>query len=257
MGLLGPVVEWVEGKLRGAGVLPSLSPSYSDDENEEEEKPQHIRILIHCAQGISRSPAVGAALLVALPLVDSDSASDSASESASEFSEAVDADTTQDEDTDMEEEEREEEVDEREEEMDTEEVPRTPARVRAHADWTSPARHCASPASLSFSPLRLPLRPPTSSLHTSSLPSIPPSPESPAARSVHPHASLPSIPSSSSTSGSNDPTHSPARRTLSAPAALAYVAARRPAADVNWGFRAQLNEWEGVCRDRAGTGSEV
>ncbi|KAF8191012.1 protein-tyrosine phosphatase-like protein, partial [Mycena galopus ATCC 62051] len=37
-------------------------------------------------------------------------------------------------------------------------------------------------------------------------------------------------------------------RTLSAPAALAYVSARRPAADVNWGFRAQLREWEGVCR---------
>ncbi|KAJ6538026.1 protein-tyrosine phosphatase-like protein, partial [Mycena capillaripes] len=46
VGLLGPVVQWVEDALRDAGNT-------------------HIRILIHCAHGISRSPAVGAALLVA------------------------------------------------------------------------------------------------------------------------------------------------------------------------------------------------
>ncbi|KAF7296084.1 hypothetical protein MKEN_01423500 [Mycena kentingensis (nom. inval.)] len=38
--------------------------------------------------------------------------------------------------------------------------------------------------------------------------------------------------------------------TLSATAALEYVGARRPAADVNWGFRAQLSEWEQLCRNR-------
>ncbi|KAF7298038.1 hypothetical protein HMN09_01025100 [Mycena chlorophos] len=36
---------------------------------------------------------------------------------------------------------------------------------------------------------------------------------------------------------------------LSAAAALDYVRARRPAADVNWGFARQLVEWEGLCRD--------
>ncbi|KAF7315118.1 hypothetical protein MIND_00026100 [Mycena indigotica] len=37
---------------------------------------------------------------------------------------------------------------------------------------------------------------------------------------------------------------------LSAVAALQYVQERRPPADVNWGFRAQLGEWEEMCRSR-------
>ncbi|KAJ7072670.1 protein-tyrosine phosphatase-like protein [Mycena amicta] len=109
VGELEPVVEWVKAALVEGGVV------LSQESAQQQVTPQTVHILIHCAHGISRSPAIGAALLVALPLVSDDN----------------------------------------------------------------------------------------------------------------------NVPS-----------------TLSAAAALEYVRARRPAADVNWGFRAQLVEWEGMCRDR-------
>jgi hypothetical protein len=147
----------------------------------------------------------------------------------------------------------------------------------ANAGWTSPARECASPASFTPPRIRTP-RPPRprvsplirsvlpSSSSSSALPVISSSTPLPflSAHQHHTHtssplaisASLPALDTTSSSSSLPAPStdaRTPVRRTLSAPAALAYVAARRPAADVNWGFRAQLREWEGVCR--AGTAS--
>lgn len=133
VGALGPIAHWVSRVLATHGVimLPGSGNSF-ESSREDSRCPEgdyitvppkkHVRILVHCAQGISRSPAVGAALLVALPMA-------CVAEDAAET--------------------------------------RTP-------------------------------------------------------------------------------------RTLSAAGALAYVAGRRPVVDVNWGFRAQLKEWEAVCRT-AGT----
>ncbi|KAJ7029459.1 hypothetical protein C8F04DRAFT_41017 [Mycena alexandri] len=227
VGALGPVVSWVRGVMREAGVLRSFpfdsndaSASHDDGnasgergKGEGETQPKPIRILIHCAHGISRSPAVGAALLVALPLVDVLDAAAAHGDADAPMHPARTSVDAQCEDADM----------------DTS----TSADTDTSAQWTPgpPARRCASPVASS---------PPSSS-----------SPRAPLLPSTSP-----SLPTSSST-GASSPQHPPpARRTLSAPAALAYVAARRPAADVNWGFRAQLREWEGVCRLAAAAAGE-
>ncbi|KAJ7626200.1 protein-tyrosine phosphatase-like protein [Roridomyces roridus] len=162
VGALGPVVDWVGDVLRAAGVL--LSPDFELELGEEGEGvakkrgEKDVRILVHCAQGISRSPAVSAALLVALPLVSTDD-----DEAVSEF-------------------------------------PNT--RDSSHELLNTATSGLGSRSGLVSS--------------------------SPQSISVRPQR--------------------PLRRALSAPAALAYIAARRPVADPNWGFRAQLGEWERVCR---------
>ncbi|KAJ7661087.1 protein-tyrosine phosphatase-like protein [Mycena rosella] len=150
VGALGAVVEWVRGVLLAAHACPDAGADGAQPHGRRPETPrtpQHVRILIHCAHGISRSPAVGAALLVALPLA------------------ALDAEA----------------------EAEAERIfdPEAEAEAAARDAWTDAARRT---------------------------------------------------------------------RTLSAPAALAYVRARRPAADPNWGFRAQLGEWE---RCRGGGGARV
>ncbi|KAJ7641975.1 protein-tyrosine phosphatase-like protein [Roridomyces roridus] len=157
VGALGPVVDWVGHVLRAAGVVPSADLNVG-----EECKPgkyeggrgenQDVRILVHCEQGISRSPAVSAALLVALPLVFASADNDDDSVSVAES-------------------------------PDTREPALQTATLGLGSESGSP---CSSP-------------------------------------------------------------RRPLRRALSAPAALAYIAARRPVADPNWGFRAQLGEWERVC----------
>ncbi|KAJ7766251.1 hypothetical protein B0H16DRAFT_1454135 [Mycena metata] len=208
VGALGPVVTWVRGVMREAGVFGAGSCAFGSHEAsccahdaafhdgaESGEKPKPIRILIHCAHGISRSPAVGAALLVALPLVDDVPLLDSPA--------AAEMDV--DEDAEMD-----------------------------GAQWTT------SPVALSSSPASsyADLPPPSASLPATSASSSP----------------LPLTSTTASSLGNADaPPPRPVRRTLSAPAALAYVAARRPAADVNWGFRAQLSEWEGTIDAKDGT----
>ncbi|KAJ7720748.1 hypothetical protein DFH07DRAFT_784290 [Mycena maculata] len=228
VGALGPVVAWVGGVLRGAGVYGRSELGESEEDEHGSGKDgegghNHVRILIHCAHGISRSPAVGAALLVALPLVEVE-ASESLASSAAEadvFSSAAAAGGREDAEEDSD----------------------------ADAPWTTPMR-CASPSSLAQAPAPAPTS--TSSPPVSSS-SFPPASSSPFP-SLSTRSSSSPAPSSSTPAtlaAASAPARTPARRTLSAPAALAYVAARRPAADVNWGFRAQLAEWEGVCR--AGT----
>ncbi|KAJ7192110.1 protein-tyrosine phosphatase-like protein [Mycena pura] len=141
VGALAPVVAWVRAALAAGGVPVPPGPAPEATQGvpvpekgggmpAQQPTPTPVRVLVHCAHGISRSPAVGAALLVALPLVDGVGG---------------DADAMEDSD---------------------------------------------------------PATPPTRTRCT----------------------------------------------TLSAAAAIAYVAARRPATDVNWGFRTQLAEWENVCR---------
>ncbi|KAJ7443143.1 hypothetical protein FB451DRAFT_1437818 [Mycena latifolia] len=251
VGALGPVVRWVRGVLGAHGVLGVGAAGEALDgeiegrtggggggewagQNEgfaqqEQDKHQtnaaHVRILIHCAHGISRSPAVGAALLVALPLVEVGADSSALVDSSAFVHSSARAELAGGAD----------------------------AQGEGDGAWTDPARICASPGP---APRALPRPFPTSS--------------PPSSFPAHAHASssplpLPissPLPSSSSSppprsGGERSPTNAPSRarrayRTLSAPAALAYVAARRPAADPNWGFRAQLREWEGVCRAREG-----
>ncbi|KAF7341370.1 hypothetical protein MVEN_01873500 [Mycena venus] len=60
------------GVVSPASFPPESAPIEGHEKETEGSTNPHIRILIHCAHGISRSPAVGAALLVALPLVDGD-----------------------------------------------------------------------------------------------------------------------------------------------------------------------------------------
>ncbi|KAJ7613010.1 protein-tyrosine phosphatase-like protein [Roridomyces roridus] len=67
VGALGPIVSFVSNALRGAGVIDSFNNAHLHPPTPE--TPHPVRILIHCAEGISRSPAAAAALLIALPLV--------------------------------------------------------------------------------------------------------------------------------------------------------------------------------------------
>ncbi|KAJ6496266.1 hypothetical protein C8R45DRAFT_156389 [Mycena sanguinolenta] len=267
VGHLSPIVQWVKDALEAAGVIGAGNDADAQHNKPEPQPP--IRILIHCAHGISRSPAVGAALLVALPLIDGG-------------------------EVDLSEPPREDGVDgpgmQNADDNDAMEV------SSPTTSWTSPVRQCTSPAAFSFLPsppsptreatprpspapspaptirLRSPSRlaratlplfiPPSASsasarspLRTTAPPPLavpPPTISSPISTFAAPlpfaaplSSSLPLPPPSTSTSPST------VKRTLSAPAALAYVSARRPAADVNWGFRAQLREWEGVCRRKS------
>ncbi|KAK7038560.1 hypothetical protein R3P38DRAFT_2770793 [Favolaschia claudopus] len=193
VGLLGPVVRWVEDV---------LASSKGSDVPEP-------RILIHCAHGISRSPAVGAALLVALPLVDGDVAVDLAVEG----------------DVDMDNGESETES-----EVETGDV-----KTRPNTPLASPILQCESPAQTQPTPV------------SATFPPMPGAWAPSASALSHSASSPPTPPTDEDAQAAMDRV---IRRTLSAPAALAYVSARRPAADVNWGFRAQLSEWEGVCRAR-------
>ncbi|KAJ7077638.1 protein-tyrosine phosphatase-like protein [Mycena belliarum] len=157
VGTLAPVVAWVRR---------ALALGADDEGGNTEREHKHVRILIHCAHGISRSPAVGAALLVALPLAE------------------VGGD-----------------------ELESDECSSSPSS--------------ASSASSSSSAFSAPPPPPL----------LQPSP-------------------------AGTPTPAPrCTTTLSAPAALMYVTTRRPVANPNWGFRAQLREWEGVCRSGAAAGA--
>ncbi|KAJ7112668.1 protein-tyrosine phosphatase-like protein [Mycena epipterygia] len=262
VGALGPVVAWVAEVLRGTEVLPmeevlegmevlegaetevldcdtALKPDaafsggadlahsqtffgedgfagsvYGNGDGDGNGEGNPVHILIHCAQGISRSPAVAAALLVALPLV-SVRACSSLSEPESVLSSSP--------------------------------PPVCPSSTSCAALSESPrSGYPASPTSTKPTPplLRWHFSAPAAPIKLS--PQSQPAP--------HSHSQLPS--SSTPRRHLSVPSSSSPRLTtrLSAPAALAHIAARRPCARPNWGFCRQLGEWEGVCR---GVGVDV
>ncbi|CAK5284661.1 unnamed protein product [Mycena citricolor] len=153
VGAMRPVVDWVTQILLQGGVLPHTESAGAA---------VPVRILIHCAHGISRSPAVGAALLVALPLIESVGPQPMGDSSA-----------------------------------------RTTPDIEEQDQFQRPIRQLLARAGSS--------------------------PDN-GQQSRPPRRNVP--------------------RTMSAPNALAYVEACRPSANVNWGFRAQLTEWEMLCRDK-------
>ncbi|KAJ7290713.1 hypothetical protein C8J57DRAFT_1459131 [Mycena rebaudengoi] len=181
----------------------------------------HVRILIHCAQGISRSPAVGAALLVALPLVGLGAASgcgDCKSGSAPCAACVGDAAASP--------------LDEAAMCVDSDSKPQQETAQQDDMCVDSPASYARAPFA--------------SALASSTVSTVASSPAPPPLASTARAYSAPCS-NSVATTASARARPVPPRR-LSAPQALAYVSARRPAADVNWGFRVQLGEWERVCR---------